>query len=68
MAKTNIEEIKSVPKYILKKIQSLDKKQYGNEKYLRFYAYLSKWKKHLISVDFPLPNFPFSIMVNPRSP
>ena len=50
MAKTNIEEIKSVPKYILKKIQSLDKKQYGNEKYLRFYAYLSKWKKHLIKI------------------
>lgn len=50
MAITNIEKIKPIPKYILKKIESLDKKLHQSGSHLRFYAYLAIWKKNLVKI------------------
>ncbi len=45
------EDIKPIPKYILKLIEKTDKHYYPNpDGHNRFYAYLTRWKKELIKV------------------
>jgi hypothetical protein len=49
-------DIKPIPKYILKKIKSYDKKNYIQNAYTRFYAYLAVWKKELVKVTVAVKN------------
>ena len=45
------EKIKPIPKYILKKIEKQDKKDYPiGSPFRRFYAYLTRYKKELIQI------------------
>lgn len=52
----DITKIKPIPKYIEKKIRSLDKKNCTEQKGLRFYAYLTKIDKELVKITVALRN------------
>lgn len=50
-------DIRPIPKYILKQIQRIDKKNYPNpDGHVRCYAYLTTWKNELIKVTVAVKN------------
>lgn len=50
-------DIRPIPKYMLKQIQRIDKKNYPNpDGHVRCYAYLTTWKNELIKVTVAVKN------------
>lgn len=52
----NANDIKSIPKYIEKRIRELDKTRCPEQKGLRFYAYLTTIKKELVKITVAMRN------------